>query len=223
MKNCPLTGRPCEKPRYFHITEVQNGKGISFDLCEDCLSAYIGHGNDIQLKPTQSNQEVEHIVNELFQFILSDVKNQGITKKCPQCNSSYAEIVKNGKVGCAKCWECFAEELDLVVKKAQCTAHHTGKVPKKWQKNQIQDQKNQIPISFRMKILDDLMQKAISNEEYEKAAKLRDVIKNLNQLIEKYEILKSKLEEATMKKQPIEEIKNQMISLLEEINQSDSL
>jgi protein arginine kinase activator len=224
-ENCPLTGRPCSKPRFFHITEVQeDGKTVDLNLCEDCLPAYVGHGNNLnhsikKIEHKKTNK-MENMVHELFQFILSGMQKLGVPDKppCPKCNSSYTEIVKRGKVGCSHCWEHFAEELNQVIKKVQSSTQHAGKIPKNWQQKQFQEQKDQMPIPFKIKILEDMMKKAIAAEEYEKAAKLRDTIKKFTEVTERYETLKNQLEIAQAKKEPIDEISQQLAALLEEVN-----
>ena len=222
---CPLTGRPCNKPRPFHVTEIQNKKTVTLDMCEDCLSAYVGHGNEMKNPPTT---EVEHVVGELFNFLLSGLKKKQTpaTGKppCPQCGSNYSDIVQVGKVGCANCWKHFGEEFDAVIQRVQSgNTQHVGKIPKKWAVKHIQEQKSQIPVSFKIKILENNMQEKIVAEKYEEAAKIRDSIKTIKGLNDKYNILKNQLEEAVMKEKPIDEIQHQMNGVIQEINKLDGL
>lgn len=236
MGNCPLTGRPCNKPRPFHITELQGDEFVTLDLCEDCLSAYVGHGNDMKVEQAKSTKgllkktenppsEIEKMLGELFQFILSGIKGKPIplsTKPpCPKCGLAYDEIVKIGKVGCAECWDHFKEELDAVIKRVQGGNTHTGKVPKKWKEQQSKETKNQIPIPFRIKILEGLMEKTITEEKYEQAAKLRDTIKLLNGYNDRFLDLKSRLEEAVLKEKSTDKIQQEMADLLEEVSKLD--
>ena len=225
MDKCPLTGRPCNKQRPFHITEIQDNKPVQFDLCEDCLSAYVGHGNDMKTSPPAS--EMEKMVNELFQFMLGGIKPKVQLQEkpsCPHCNSSYADIVKAGKVGCPNCWEHFEQELDAVIRRVQSeNIQHTGKVPKKWKEKQLKEQKSQIPVAFKMEIIKSNMQKFIEAEKYEEAAKLRDVLKALTKLNNHYEALKLRLEEAIVNEEPIEVLQKKMQEVLDKINELDGL
>jgi protein-arginine kinase activator protein McsA len=36
--NCPLSGKPCDKFKEFHITNIENGKVETINVCEDCIS-----------------------------------------------------------------------------------------------------------------------------------------------------------------------------------------
>ena len=40
MEVCPLSGKPCKKPKRHQITETINGDAQSFYLCEECASSF---------------------------------------------------------------------------------------------------------------------------------------------------------------------------------------
>jgi len=164
---------------------------------------------------------MEEVLNEFFNFLLTNIQKQSL-KSCPQCNSFYVDIIKQGQLGCPNCWNYFNEELELIVKKTQNgNVEHVGKIPKRWKEAYVQNQKNQIPFIFKIKILEAILEKTISLEHYEQAIKLRDKIKHLKELGHQYEILKISLEQAVLKEKPIDDVQNQMNEILHQINQFD--
>ena len=36
MDNCPLTGKPCSKPKTIHITDLEENQVKDMHLCEEC-------------------------------------------------------------------------------------------------------------------------------------------------------------------------------------------
>mgnify|MGYP003295596585 CR=1 FL=1 len=85
------------------------------------------------------------------------------------CGETYEEYKATKRIGCAECYAHFAGILEPVLKKVHGNAVHTGKLPKK--------------ASLKMRIkretesLRRQLQEAILNEEFEKAAEIRDRIR----------------------------------------------
>ena len=94
-------------------------------------------------------------------------------RKCPECGSSYHEIASSGKVGCAQCYDTFAEELARSIQSIHGTTNHTGAVPARQRAKQERSE-------WIKKLKKDL-QDAVRREDYEAAAKLRDEIRQLEQ------------------------------------------
>jgi hypothetical protein len=98
-------------------------------------------------------------------------------KKCPVCNASYHEIASSGKVGCAQCYDTFAEELSRSIQSIHGTTSHTGAIPSRQRAKQ---ERTQVIARLKKELQD-----AISREDYESAARLRDEIRGMEQNEEK--------------------------------------
>jgi len=97
------------------------------------------------------------------------------TKRCSECGISYSDFQKSGRLGCARDYRVFEEELEPLLKKVHGSARYIGKVPdgqssKTVRRNELIKQK-------------ELLARAIKAEKYEEAAKLRDRILELESLI----------------------------------------
>lgn len=102
-------------------------------------------------------------------------------KRCPKCGSSFDEIRENGKIGCAFCYDFFRSELTPIISNIHGKAVHVGKTPHGYikqieEKSNVKQNEQELTELERLKI--DL-QKAIDSQEFEKAASLRDKIKEL--------------------------------------------
>lgn len=96
-------------------------------------------------------------------------------KTCPLCGSRFSEIAEKGKVGCAECYHTFAEELERTIHSLHGRVSHIGKKPKG---------KGSAPAKEPVDSLTDLknkLKKAVEEEKYEDAAKLRDEIRRLSE------------------------------------------
>jgi protein arginine kinase activator len=93
----------------------------------------------------------------------------GIT--CPLCGSTASDISRTGKVGCAQCYDTFADMLTPYIKRIHGNTEHTGKIPS--------DAGAEIKTKRQLVQLKEELKKAIENQEFEKAAELRDRIKDI--------------------------------------------
>mgnify|MGYP003338796607 CR=1 FL=1 len=97
-------------------------------------------------------------------------------RQCHFCKSTLGDIHANGKVGCAMCYDVFADELNPLIELVQnpmkvSDLHHIGKTPKS-----IHDE---VIINFLEQELILRLQKAIKLEKYEEAALLNKKTKEL--------------------------------------------
>ena len=92
--------------------------------------------------------------------------------KCPVCNFTQADLKKTGRLGCSECYQTFSESLGSLLKAMHKGTHHTGKMPATLARRK--------EVTERMKTLQDDLQKAVRDEDYENAASLRDQIRKLS-------------------------------------------
>jgi protein arginine kinase activator len=91
--------------------------------------------------------------------------------RCPHCGFTQADFKKAGRLGCSECYKVFAEGLESLLKTMHKGTRHVGKVPQAYRQTQdLQD---------KLKSLQKKLEKAISNEDFETAANLRDELKAL--------------------------------------------
>lgn len=87
---------------------------------------------------------------------------------CSVCELTQTQFKKTGRLGCSACYDLFIEELTPMLRNMHPSLVHVGKAPR----NFTQQQKEKESIQ----LLQEQLQQAISAEEYEKAARLRDEI-----------------------------------------------
>ncbi len=95
-------------------------------------------------------------------------KNIEAPKRCTLCGSEFSDIVKSGKMGCAKCYEVFNTEISPTVIHLHGNVTHNGRATGSYKaKNEL---KNKI-IELKKEL-----KTAIDEQNFEKAAALRDEI-----------------------------------------------
>ena len=153
----------CDKEATVHLTQIINGKVHKVDLCEECAQ---------NLGVTDPNGF--SVSDLLAKDLLKDVnpeKESAASEICLDCGCSKQQFRKSGRFGCPTCYETFSSALAPILKSIHAGTQHTGKVPQ-------QNLKPKPSIDL-IHDLEHKLREAISREEYEIAATLRDQLAEL--------------------------------------------
>ncbi len=176
---CENCGKKEANVRY---SENINGVKREMHLCEEC-SRKLGITDKMDFKMPALDFSnlfgsfIEDFSTPSFMPLLNEVKQI----KCDSCGSTFEDIINTGKYGCANCYDVFEDRMDPILKKLQGANRHNGRLGKisdnkvKFSKKEEKDaeDKNQ----NKLKKLQEDLKKAIKEERYEDAAKIRDEIK----------------------------------------------
>ena len=168
----------CEKCKKneatYHITKIIDNNKQEINLCEKCAKDS-GEFNIMSKFDMYSPFTFENLLSGIMEYISLPVEaGKTYELKCSNCGTTYSEFKKKGYLGCSECYTNLEKELNPVIKRVQGNIKHTGKIPKRTGKEIVS--KNEID---NLKIL---LQKAVENEEYEKAAEIRDQIKKIEKV-----------------------------------------
>jgi len=89
---------------------------------------------------------------------------------CKNCGIRYRDFERTGLFGCPRCYDAFFEALKVLLRRIHGSDKHIGSRPFKLRQRGKSQDLNQ---------LREQLQVAISNQDYEKAAHLRDLIKDI--------------------------------------------
>ena len=110
-------------------------------------------------------------------------------ERCPVCGASFRDISQSGKVGCAECYHVFQEQFLPSIQRMHGNTRHNGKVPT-GMAMQVAPQtdltvaeppKTESPTVQKIRELQEQLNAAVAEQNYEQAAVLRDQIKALEQ------------------------------------------
>ncbi len=157
------------RPAAVTITEMFNGKQVELHLCPECAAQKgVGFFN-------LGGASLPKLLGSFFGFgpiQVGQVPQPMVpSKSCPNCHISLKVIGQQGRLGCSQCYEEFAEQLEPTLRRIHGNTVHTGKIPKRGA--------TKIKLQREIEQLKAQLHSAVSNEQYEKAAELRDQIKNL--------------------------------------------
>jgi len=170
-----LCNRCNEREANVKYTQIINGEKKEMRLCEKCAHD-LGIGNmHFQMPLSFSNFFEDFIEPELSFMPNLELPKE---KKCDKCGMTYDEFTKNGKFGCANCYESFSERIDPILKRLQGATRYTGKRKEKQRKTKLEKETTDSN-ETKLEELKIALKKAIQQEKYEEAAKIRDEIKKI--------------------------------------------
>ncbi len=151
-----------QRPAALQVTEVKDGERREHHLCEPCAR------QEGALLPVLS---LAHILGGLVPLESPDGAGDALTggPSCPECGWTGAQIQHTGQMGCPHCYEVFGRWVDPVVRRIHGSNEHRGKIPSRTG----QAVRRQRTLSLLRSQLAD----AVAQEEFERAAELRDQIR----------------------------------------------
>ena len=161
----------CGKPAKVHLTQLVGGKVKKVALCNECAQTKgvtdpTGFAlADMLLGGASTSSGAV--------ATLAPTPGGGTARSCPQCGFTMADLKKVRRFGCGVCYQTFREEVNQMIRGMHKGPTHCGKVPEGLME---MHQRNQ-----RLEELRTWLDQAVSTENYEEAAGLRDEIRQLEE------------------------------------------
>ena len=148
-----------------HLTEIVNDQMTELHLCEACANQ---KGAQVE-----SHFGLADLLSGLADFSKTQEPEEVSTKACPACGMTYDDFRKVGRLGCAECYGTFKRSLGSLLKRIHGSPSHIGKSPARLVK----------PLKGKVELaeLKRRLERAIEQEEFEEAARVRDQIRRMEQ------------------------------------------
>ena len=146
------------------LTQIINGQVTTVNLCDSCskekgVTDTTGFGlAEAFLSPGSTKSALEDLT-------------------CPSCGFTQAQLKKIGRMGCPECYTTFRDGLDSLLSAMHKGTKHVGKVPTG--KAVSQAEIKRLITQHR-----DELQKAVKDERYEEAARLKAELDSLQTRLE---------------------------------------
>lgn len=153
-----------------HVVTYINDQKKEFDLCNECIKSYT---SIVNFEIGNDKFDVTDVLSGIIEQMYGK-KEVGISRdvpKCSVCGTDYDEFKATGMLGCSNCYTIFEKSVIPIISNVQSGTEHMGKIPKK--------QNEDIIIKKKIRELKSNLQELIMDENYEKAAEIRDEIRSL--------------------------------------------
>jgi protein arginine kinase activator len=149
-----------KEPAKIHYKEMKDNEVTEYHLCEKCAME-----KGIQIPHKKQPFSISNILAGMAEEIGSDMT------ECRSCGLTYREFRDVGRLGCSDCYEAFKEQLKPLLRRIHGSNVHIGKSPKLSQG--IFEKRREIE---NLKIT---LSRSVESEDFEKAAEIRDQIRDL--------------------------------------------
>ncbi|MFT8319587.1 MAG: UvrB/UvrC motif-containing protein [Bacillus sp. (in: firmicutes)] len=160
------------RPATLHFSKSINGTKTEFHLCEQCAA----EKGELFMINGSSGLSINSLLANLlniepsFQQIKQNPYKKEEVLQCRTCSMTFPQFIKIGRFGCPNCYETFKDQLQPVLKRLHGgNMEHKGKIPEKIG--------GHILIKKDIEKLKDELKELINKEEFEKAAEIRDEIR----------------------------------------------
>ena len=184
---CENCGKNKATVRY---TQVINGEKKEMYLCEEC-SEKLGIGNMDFKMPISFSSFLGDFFDEFEKDAYMPELNPIKQLKCDRCGMTFEEFMNTGKFGCSNCYDAFQSKIDPILKNIHGNNRHVGRLGDiapiselegkdiKPEGNTAEGREEVVEEKSQIEKLQTELKKAIKEERYEDAARLRDEIKEL--------------------------------------------
>ncbi len=154
--DCQICGK---NSATIHFTELSGGKKIEVHVCRHCA--------DEKGLLIDAGQYAAELWDKP-----GGGRSDSKTFACRVCGMKYSDFKASGRLGCGACYEAFRDELGPVIQKIHGSSVHLGKAPDL----SGEALRRRILFQHRRKL-----RELVSQERFEEASRIRDVIKNLEE------------------------------------------
>lgn len=164
------------------ITKMIHNMQITMHLCPECSKNF---------SPSVQKQisGVNNILISMMDSVdLPDTENE-VVRSCAKCGMTFDDFRKKGTVGCEECFNVYRDKLESIMKRLHGSHKHVGLSYERIKhsappsndvlQNKLYTKEDGKPKSTvdQIENLRKALSEAVAKEEYEEAAKLRDMIK----------------------------------------------
>jgi protein arginine kinase activator len=151
-----------------HVTLVVNGEKKERHLCQECAER-VGEF-EFMVEPQFSLQSLlAGLLNYQGQPVAGAPARSGAA--CPSCRMAYAAFTQAGRLGCGECYRAFEPQLEPILRRLHGSSRHSGKLPRR----AGAAARAQVKLSG----LREELERCVRREDYERAAALRDQMRQL--------------------------------------------
>lgn len=154
MKKCDICG---ERDAELKVRKLdESGKPADLEVCTECARE----------QGLVQTGKVKMSVAEEFDQARRGVGEEDEQLVCAGCGMTFAEFKRLGRLGCSECYASFQEQLEPLIRRVQGAARHVGRA--------AGSGRTEARAKMTARRLRTQLDEAIRDEDYERAADLRD-------------------------------------------------
>jgi protein arginine kinase activator len=156
----PMMCQRCQNEATVHLTEPGKGQRREFHLCPGCARKA-----GLSLPESPPALPLDAVVQSLIIANVGELVGELAELACPDCGIKFMEFRAGGRLGCPQDYSVFSKGLTSLLQRYHGATRHVGKTARRRE-----------GASERLRLRTRLRE-AVSREDYEEAARLRDLLR----------------------------------------------
>lgn len=192
----------CEREATIHEVIIHQGKKQERHLCESCARE-AGLSSDPHLPIAQlitgfmlgpASKGEASAASAGAKAPKAGLSAATPVSRCAGCGTTYSAFKESGLLGCPACYDAFADRLGPLIERAhEGGCHHVGKFPRRALKDiRAMGDAERVETLLgdirereeRLETIRKSLAKAVRDEDYERAAMLRDELSRVSELLD---------------------------------------
>lgn len=153
-----------ENEAVIHLTQIVDNQMGTFHLCEGCAA-------EKGLEPEAGSTNFP-LTDFLAQMSQPERTQQPADTACEYCSLTLKDFKKTGRLGCSHCYVTFEGHLRGLLRRLHGGTQHVGKV-------YLPPDPSEAERGERLSRLKRKLDRAVATEDFERAAQIRDQIREL--------------------------------------------
>ena len=152
-----------ENEAVIHLTQIVDNQMGTFHLCEGCAA-----DKGLEPEPGSANFPLTDFLAQMSQ----GERPQAADTRCEYCGLTLKDFKKTGRLGCSHCYVTFDTHLRGLLRRLHGGTQHVGKV-------YLPPDPSAAARGERIARLRRKLDHAVASEDFERAAQIRDKIREL--------------------------------------------
>ncbi len=160
-----------ENEACYTISVMMNGQVTQRHLCADCMA---------KMNMNLAAGNIKHLLGAIMSAITGGSEDEAAPAippeqdvACERCGTLLSAFTRSGKLGCPGCYQAFRQQLTPMLQQIHGRVQHAGRKPL-----DTEDAQRRRALVER---LNRQLEQAVSVEDFESAAVLRDQLRHLQQ------------------------------------------
>ncbi|MEE9132540.1 MAG: UvrB/UvrC motif-containing protein [Gemmatimonadota bacterium] len=154
-----------------HLTQIVENEMTTLHLCPACAADKgLGAGSSAK------NPPLSDFLAQMGQAAISD-EEAAVAGPCSYCHTTVDDFRRTGRLGCPHCYSVYETQLRAILRRIHGSTYHLGKV-------YVPPASTGADRSARLGGLRRKLQRAVEAEDFERAALIRDEIRELETAVD---------------------------------------
>jgi len=163
-----ICGECGEREAEVHLTQVVGGEAKTLALCGACAAE-----KGIQAGTPPSDTPLGLFLSTIWEGAAQAPEGEP-AGRCPRCGATFADFRDKGRLGCDACWTAFEAPLRVLIRRYHGSTRHLGRRPG-LTAGAAAGGAGEAPTVEELR---DQLRRAVEAEDFERAASLRDQLRN---------------------------------------------